>query len=235
MEMTARPSTSPGLRGEVGSRAPHGFRVRGKLLRHWMDYRHAEPLAPHPVPLHASGARENCAALTRQCRTCHRSSASGDHHDQKIAKIIRHLSANRPNPSPPPRAGRFRQGNGSAAEWTLSIPRRDFCCRFAADGKMADQRPNYWLGVALSHGPNLLLEIAQPQVDMADRHAEQHQAKDVHRPLGSQIAGLPPRTLELRSNGAIENTRLWRISLERGGAWDMRTMTRPARHETAGE
>ena len=47
-------------------------------------------------------------------------------------------------------------------------------CRWQNDRSAA----NYWLGWRW-HDPNLLLEITQPQVEMADRHAEQRQAKSV--------------------------------------------------------
>jgi hypothetical protein len=54
--MTVQPVTSPRLRGEVGSCAQRGFRVRASFL---IDLRvlYNREAAPHPDPLPASGAR----------------------------------------------------------------------------------------------------------------------------------------------------------------------------------
>jgi hypothetical protein len=65
-ELTAQSITSPRLRGEVGSRARRGERVRGSCLPHLWMLRGRQD-APHPDPLPASGAREYRAALIHEC------------------------------------------------------------------------------------------------------------------------------------------------------------------------
>jgi len=67
-ELAVRPVTSPRLRGEVGMRAlARGSRVRGKGPLHNGEWLYNREEAPHPNPLHASGARENRAAVISQC------------------------------------------------------------------------------------------------------------------------------------------------------------------------